>query len=101
MVSTPPGFQPPGWKPPPEIAKYIHIREVYGSFLFAMYLVLQARKAKRSFRVEHIDHYRTLDGRLHHKETGKYIKDPVPQHKRTIPIVPGNKGKKMKKKKDL
>ena len=91
-------MKPPGYVPPPETKRIYKRNAVVGQFLKALHDAKEAKKTKKGLRVERLDHYRTEDGRLHHKDTGRYVKDPVPQHRRIKPVVPWNKGKKMKKK---
>ncbi len=94
MVSRPPGMKPPGWKPPPERIKEYERNRSIGLFIKGLHDAEQARKKKRKPTVDHITDFRSADGRLRAKDSGRFVTDPVPNHKRTKPIIPWNKGMK-------
>lgn len=105
MVSLPPGFRPAGQKPTEDTKRYQRQAHAFGGVQQGLYEFEQQRKAKKGFVVEPVKQtdkhsvHRTKDGRLRNLESGKFVKDPVLNHKRSPPINPWNNGKKMGKRK--
>ena len=98
MVGTPPGHKPPGWKRPSGMGYERQERQAHavGGFFKGINDAKETKRAKRKSFLEHRVNFRSDDGRLR-AGTGIFVKDPTPNHKRVPPIVPWNKGKKLKK----